>query len=142
MVGAEVHSLGNDQVAAGYSWDRASKDAACVMMPPAPFDAEDRKFNDLIVKSDGGQWIPPLMHCLALSIGAGHCTGFLRAVLGNMPTPFKKLQDHAGRLSKEHPAPGRPGLQKALESGLSYRTFHWAMPFAFPRFVLAAQARG
>ena len=139
LVGPEVHSLGNDHVAAGYSYERAIKDAACVMCPPAPFDKEDRDFNELVQKLDGAQWLPPLTQLLALSIGAGHTNAFLRAILGNMATPYKKLQDKTGRLNKEHLINGRQGLQKALEIGLMYRTFHWAIPFAFPRFVMMAQ---
>ena len=140
LVGSEAHSLGKDQCAAGYSYQRASKDAAVVEVPPAPYNEAAIAKNELAVKLDGGKWIPPLQQLLWLSIGSGHSNAWLRAVLAGLPTPHPEMQDKSGNLNADILSANRPGLKKALTEGLTFMCFSWFVPFAFPRFVSIGQA--
>ena len=134
----QVHDLGDRHVAAGYSYNLACKDAVCVLIAPPPHDKADRALNDLVNSS--GKWLPPLTQLLAVSIGASHCNGFLRAVKGGMPTPHPRLQDENRRLNPEVLCVGRSGLKTAIDVGLNWKAFHWATQFVFPRFIGVAQA--
>ena len=127
IVGAHCMTLGSANIANGYSFAMACRDATASSCPPISSKNNWHAFN---VQLNARQSSPPLVAPLGLSLGAGHGNGFCRQVIAQAACSIKAIAP-SGFLDPVMLARENPGLAKALE-GLEWRMLHYTLFDRYP----------
>jgi hypothetical protein len=148
LTGPDAHAHGEEILDMGWSNKKASDATASEMPPPGhPNNIENTKLNDDLVANSQG-YIPPLVQCKILSLGAGHTNTFLRGVKANVKSASAKLADEHGNLSLANLGKDRPAFAEAVTNGLNWFVISWQCLEVWPMLTtlvvgaLNADARG
>ena len=128
IVAPKCVSLGSANVANGYSYAMASRDAVASTTPPYKDRSNcNLKWNALLNQRQG---LPSLNAPKGLSLGAGHGNGFLRLVNVGHPCSIAALAP-TGYLDPVELGNKHAGLAQALK-GLEWRMIHYALFEKYP----------
>ena len=121
-----VHSLGEDIVQLGWSWDQVRVDAALAVQED-PSDGYIQAFNAQLAAGT-----PKLAPCPLHSIDAGtltngHTTLFLRALEAGVPCDKEEISVN-GRMSLAHVSAKQPEIGKVVQSGWRWAVLHHSTP--------------
>ena len=130
LVAPRCMSLGSANIANGYSYSMACRDAVASSTPPYDGKSNWHAWNEQLNKR---QSLPPLMDPKGLSLGAGHGNGFCRLANAKHPCSIKAIAP-TGFLDPAELSSKHPGLGQAL-IGLEWRMIHYALFDKYPQLA-------
>jgi hypothetical protein len=134
-----AHANGEKILDIGVDEEELEKAMAFQRMPLEPLRSEQLAFNQRLVDSSKGMLSPLTGKEEVCSVGTGHTAAFFKAINAGCATPQTKLQDAAGRLSKEALCNRDKRLQTALTSGWTWQVLPWQCQIQWPRLPDLAQ---
>ena len=132
-----VHRNGARIVSIGIDPQELAK-AVCFLMPPGPAKRQQIAFNQRLIDRSKGMLAPLTGKEIALSVGTGHTTAFLRSLKAGCKTPVKKLQDSCGKLNAESFRCSR--MNAALHAGWYWTVLPYECEVTWPGLPDLAQS--